>query len=274
MALRTLAAALVCLALLGCSGGGDDDPTPTAPAGATVTPGVAPTASGGTSAVPTQVVTPTAEGVLPGVADEPVHFQTEDGVVINGHLYSRPGPPQKVVIFTHMFPADQISWKQTAQEITSTGAAALTFDFRGYGESEGEKDIPNIHLDLQTAVYFLESRGYTEIYIVGASMGGTAALKVAATSDVEIDGVVTVSAPIEIDGLSAEEDVANYDGPKLFIASSGDSEAAEAVDYFMSVALDPAASHLFDGDAHGTDILQTGDGPALVEQITAFIASN
>ena len=251
---------VVLLLATGCSG--DDDADPTSTPGAPASPTAAATAPAPAPTVPSDL--------LAGVSDEPVAFQAEDGVVIRGHLYAQPGPARKAVIFAHMFPADQISWKQTAQELTAAGVATLTFDFRGYGESDGDKEIDKIYLDLESAVLFLESRDFSEIYLVGASMGGTASLKVAATE--AIAGVVAVSAPVEFRGLSAEDEVAQVTAPKLFIASSGDGAAADALHYFVGAAPDPKESQVFDGSAHGTDLLQSEHADALKQLIIDFIA--
>ena len=248
-------ASLFVAAALIAYGGGDDGPD------GSLTPGASATK-------PSAEASPTAP---PGgaVADEAVAFGTSDGVTIRGHLYSVPGPKQRIVIFAHDFPRDQIAWQDFARELAASGIATLTFDFRGYGETGGEKDAAKVDLDLEAAASFMESRDYPLIYVVGASFGGTAALKVAARRD--FAGVVAVSAPAEFRGLDARQDVAGVGEPKLFIASRGDGYAPDAVAFFLSSAPEPKESRLFDGAAHGTELLQSGAAAAFKQALIDFV---
>ena len=95
-------------------------------------------------------------------------FQTADGVTIRGHLF---GDGEKLVILAHMRPSDQTSWFGFADELTKAGYSALTFDFRGYGESEGSQELEKIDLDVEAAIETMRDKGYGSIYLVGASMG-------------------------------------------------------------------------------------------------------
>ncbi len=204
------------------------------------------------------------------ISDEPIAFQTGDGVTLHGHLYSSPGPKKQAVIFTHMFPNDQRAWQGFAKELAGQGVAAMTFDFRGYGESGGSKDPSKIDRDLTSALLLLKSRDYPLIYLVGASMGGTAVLKVAAAQD--IAGIVTVSAPIEFMGLDARQDVAKIKVPKRFLGSKNEAEGGgQSALEIYGLAGDPKSVFLFDGAAHGTDLLQGANATAFKQQIASFV---
>ncbi len=189
--------------------------------------------------------------------------------MVQGHLYSTAGPMRKVVVLAHEFPRDQTAWTDFARELAGRGVHALTFDFRGYGETGGDRDVSKIDLDLEAAVRFIGSRDYEQVYVFGASMGGTAALKVAARLDVA--GVVTISAPAEFRGLDARDDVAAVTEPKLFIAASGDNVAPDAVDYFMQSAPEPKQQTIYDGSEHGTELLRGDSGPDVKEALFAFL---
>jgi len=254
--------ALLFLATLLVACGGSDNNN----ASATATPTTAAAASPQPTAAEGK---PTAEAAITGVADEPVRFETTDGVAISGHLYSAGGPKRKVAVLAHEFPRDQTAWTGFAQELANRGIDALTFDFRGYGETGGDKDVSKIDLDLEAAVRFIGSRDYPQVYIFGASMGGTAALKVAAR--LELAGVVTLSAPTDFMGLDARDDVANVAEPKLFTAARGDDGAPAAVDYFMQHSLQPKLSVIFDASEHGTDLLRGQSGNLLKKQIYDFL---
>ena len=191
--------------LAACGAGSKSDSTPKV----TATPAASNLASpSAASEKPAPADTPN-----PRVSDEPVAFQTDDGATIHGHLYTTPGPRQRAVIFAHMYPNDQRAWQPFAREMAATGVAALTFDFRGYGESAGNKEPSKADHDLTYALLFMKSRDYPLVYLVGASMGGTAVLKVAAAQ--ETAGIITISAPLSFMGLDATGDLPEDQGPKV-----------------------------------------------------------
>jgi pimeloyl-ACP methyl ester carboxylesterase len=83
-------------------------------------------------------------------------------------------------------------------------------------------------------------------------MGGTAALIVAA--DVDPPAVVTLSAPVEFQGLNAAPAAPNIKAPVLLLASTEDTSAAESLRK-LSGSIPNDEAKLFDGDAHGTNLL-------------------
>jgi esterase/lipase len=259
--LRKIPAAAISLLLLvsivACGGGGKDEPLEDSPEVK-----VSPVASSDATKPPES--TPVAN-----VSDEAVRFETADGVTIQGHLYSSAGPKRKVVVLAHEFPASQKSWTAYARELAGRGVDALTFDFRGYGETGGAKDVAKIDRDLESAVRFIRSRDYAQIYVFGASMGGTAALKVAARLD--LAGVATLSAPDNFMGLDARTDVKSVSEPKLFVAARNDDGAPAAADYFAQNATGTKTTQLYDGSAHGTELLAGPTASAVRQLLLQFL---
>jgi len=189
------------------------------------------------------------------VTGTPVSFTTEDNVTIQGRLF---GSGNTAVVFAHMYPNDQRAWWGFASEVAAQGYAALTFDFRGYGETGGSKDVAHIDRDLIAAVRYLRESGHERVILVGASMGGTAALKVAARGEFKglVVGVVAVSAPQAFQGLVAVDDVPNIKVPLLFVASEGDGVAFNSLEAFYDSATGPEQQQVYPGDAHGTALLE------------------
>jgi alpha-beta hydrolase superfamily lysophospholipase len=260
-------ATLIAAALLAACGGDDADDADSGNGGATSSPAAA------ASSQPTAAEDkPTQEAAPAGVTNEPVRFETSDGVAIAGHLYSAGGPKQKVVILAHEFPRDQTAWTSFAQRLAAAGIDALTFDFRGYGETGGAFDAAELDIDLEYAARFIASRDYAQVYIIGASMGGTAAIKVA--SRLDLAGIVTVSAPDSFMGLDAREDVAAVSEPKLFTAAEDDGAAPEAVQFFVQQSQPPVDSAIYPGEEHGTDILSGDAGEDLESALLAFLDAN
>jgi pimeloyl-ACP methyl ester carboxylesterase len=218
---------------------------------------VSPTGSPVASPTLSAVTTPAAgQATAAPVTGTPVSFTTEDNVTIKGRLF---GSGDTAVVFAHMYPNDQQAWWGFASEVAGQGYAALTFDFRGYGETGGSKDIAHIDRDLAAAVTYLREQGYKRVILVGASMGGTAALKVAARDEFKglVVGVVAVSAPQAFQGLVAGDDVANIKVPMLFVASQDDGTAVESLQAFYDSATGPKQQQVYSGNAHGTALLES-----------------
>ncbi|MBI2855452.1 MAG: alpha/beta hydrolase [Chloroflexi bacterium] len=196
-------------------------------------------------------------GCSSGPKGEQVSFATEDRVQLSGHVF---GTGDVGVVLSHMRPADQRSWWPFAEVLANRGYRALAFDFRGYGDSQGQKQMEYLDVDVQAALHFLQGQGVPRVFLVGASMGGTASVKVAAREDVA--GIVTLSAPAQTsDGLNVELDVAEVAAPKLFIVARDDEYYAGSVDLFMQESQEPKEAQRVEGRAHGTDLLggNTGD---------------
>lgn len=202
----------------------------------------------------------------PGGGATKVSFHTEDGVELSGYLF---GSHTVGVILSHMQSADQQSWWLFARILKDKGYQVLTYDFRGYRDSQGEIDIGRIDMDVKAALDFMQSKDTSKIFLIGANMGGTASLKVASREDVT--GVITLSAPPAVDALDAREDVTTIGVPKLFIASRDDLFYARSVDLFHQTSQDPKERQIVDGLAHGTDMLSGASGPRVQGLIVDFL---
>ncbi|MFZ3386123.1 MAG: alpha/beta fold hydrolase, partial [Candidatus Hydromicrobium sp.] len=118
----------------------------------------------------------------PQAQEGEVTFTTEDDIKINGNIF---GSGNRWVILSHMYPTDQTSWFDFARYLADNGYIVLTYDFRGYGKSGGSQDISNIDKDLEAALDFVIRHDAEKIFLIGASMGGTASLVVASRQTVD-----------------------------------------------------------------------------------------
>lgn len=204
-------------------------------------------------------------------ASEAVSFSSADGVKLDGRLF---GDGPVGVVLSHMLPADQTSWWDFARKLSEGGYMALAFDFRGFcpggdaGCSEGDKDIGAMWQDVVGAIGLLRSEGATQVMLVGASMGGTASLVAAAQDGVEVSVVVTLSAPVGIDGLAADANLlTRITAAKLFIAGTGDRfGAAEAAQRLYAQSPLPKRVVIVTSNDHGTDLL-TGNQSGRVQTL-------
>lgn len=200
-------------------------------------------------------------------------IETADGLRLDARLFD--DGTGRLVVVLHMFPADQRSWAGLATELQASGlASALTLDFRGYGASDGPKDVGKIDRDVRAALAFARERGYEQVALAGASMGGTAAIVVAAEE--RAAGVIVLSAPAEFRGLDALAAVSRVDAPLVVFAARGDSAAAHSFGQFVAAARlpEPDRARLWEGRDHGTDLLEGPHGAEvraeLLRQLSRF----
>jgi pimeloyl-ACP methyl ester carboxylesterase len=206
-----------------------------------------------------------------------VRFRTGDGVRLAGRLFG-PADATAGVVLAHMLPADQSSWFPFADRLGDAGYRVLTFDFRGYcpggdaGCSRGEKDPAAAPDDLAAAVDVLRDDGASRIALVGASMGGTASLVVAAERGDAIAAVVTLSAPAQLGGLAAGPEVLDrVTAATLFLAGSSDATAAEAAQAFYERSPQPKRLELLTTEDHGTDMLDGNQGERSRTEILGWL---
>ena len=201
-----------------------------------------------------------------------VSFTTEDGTEIKGRLF---GQGDIGVVLAHMYPADQSSWWGFAQVLDSQGYMALAFDFRGYGDSGGAKEIELIDRDVEAAINYLKGRGASTVFLAGASMGGTASLKVAAKQGEDVAAVVSLSAPVEFRGISVEDEQVRV--PVLLLATRGDVSATNSINVIIDDGIATGATEMVvyeGGRDHGTDILTGENAEAARDRILSFLEAH
>ena len=180
-------------------------------------------------------------------------LEASDGVRLDARHFAAAG--ERLVILLHMYPADQTSWFGFAEELQARGIDALTFDFRGYGVSDGEKDPGVADLDARAALAFARARGFERVVLIGASMGGTAAIVVAAGE--AVDGVAALSAPAAMAELDAATVIAGVQAPLTLVAADDDLSGAESLrDLAERADLGEHDVLLMAGRAHGTELLE------------------
>jgi dienelactone hydrolase len=199
---------------------------------------------------------------------EHVSFTTSDGILLRGHLY---GSGATGVILAHMFPADQSDWTDFAQVLAAHGYTALTFDFRGFTESEGRSGTEFADRDLLAAYQLLRPR-VSRIFIAGASLGAEAAILVAAREPVT--GLICISTPVSFGGLNVQNAIRKVRAPILFVTSTDDPLVAGQPEILYKLATAPKSFKAFPGRAHGTAILFGPHGQELRNMMLRFITAN
>lgn len=206
---------------------------------------------------------------------ESIKFITTDGITLAGTLF---GEGDTAVTLAHQgnYGIDQASWFPFAHLLAERGYAALTFDFRGMGQSEGKLVYRNLPLDIDAAVHFLQDQGYSRIVCMGASMGGTSCLRTA--QDYSFAGLVIIASVMNIDmGTDSlfvtQSDLGNLAQEKLFVTAAHDhSLIVSNIKMMHELSPDPKDLLIIQGRfEHGTDLFTSDAEEELSNALLQFL---
>jgi fermentation-respiration switch protein FrsA (DUF1100 family) len=172
---------------------------------------------------------------------EDAWFQAADGTRLHG-WYCPHRAPRVVVLLTHGNAGNITHRADVLQRLNRDhGLAVMTFDYRGYGRSEGTPDEEGILRDARAARAWLAKRAGVperEIVLMGRSLGGAVAVDLAAndgarglilestfTSLPEVAGEHVSWIPTGLvmrNRLNSRDKLARYQGPLLI--SHGDAD--------------------------------------------------
>lgn len=204
---------------------------------------------------------------------EVISFTTLEGIQLSGTLF---GEGEFAVVLAHQgtYGADQTTWQPFAQMLAENGFTALTFDFRGRGQSEGPQQTGGLMYDVNAAIEVLRERGHEEIACIGASMGGTSCLR--AALDQELSGLVVIASTFSVgDPTSvAPVEMAGLELPTLFIVASYDyTGVVSDTTEMYERATAPKQLRIFKRYEHGTHLFDTEVGGEMESLLYGFLDS-
>ncbi|MFE6967529.1 alpha/beta hydrolase family protein [Agromyces sp. NPDC057679] len=264
---RTLAVALLlgCLAaaLSGCAA----DPG----AGASQTPGGSP----GTGSSAEAPASPSERCGDTGVDSSAMWLPVGDARFDVGVA----GEGTTTAIFAHQRNQDECGFWPYASTLAEQGVQVLLVNSCGYGETECPRDANHVVDDgadaILAAADWAREQGAERVVVVGASMGGTAAV-VAGGRDGGtgvLDGVVDLSGPLAFRGYDSMDDAPDLTAPLLLAVAPGDTsvDAGELQQLAGATASDDITI-VTDGVGHGWAMLTTGTGfNDFADRVTAFV---
>ena len=134
---------------------------------------------------------------------EELHFINNRGRSLSGRLYRADAGGDTLVIFSHGLFSNKDGYKITrlAPDLAAAGTGILAFDFSFATGSGG--DIADLSVmqevdDLAAAVDFAKSRGYTDIHLMGSSMGAAVTLLFAALGDESVRSLILIATPVDL----------------------------------------------------------------------------
>ncbi|SRR5713101_6899447 len=201
-----------------------------------------------------------------------------DGVKIKVSYYSA-GKPGPGVLLMHQCNRDRTSWDGLATQMAAAGIHVVTLDYRGYGESGGERflSLPpekaaaeqlkwpgDIDLAYQ---YLLGQAGVDKARMGagGASCGVTNSIHLAHRHP-EVKSLVLLSGPVDDESLQFVETTTWM--PILSAASEDDGDMLPTMRWLMGFARNPQDKLLaYKAAGHGTEMFKVEKGlpPAILE---------
>ncbi|MEN8763867.1 MAG: alpha/beta hydrolase [Thiogranum sp.] len=128
-----------------------------------------------------------------GLAYEDVVLRTEDGVELHGWYIPQRGS-SRVLLFMHGNAGNISHRGESVAIFHRLGLNVLIFDYRGYGQSQGEPSEQGLYQDAAAAWnYLTETRNFAsdDIILFGRSLGGAVAARLA--SEVRAGSVILES---------------------------------------------------------------------------------
>jgi pimeloyl-ACP methyl ester carboxylesterase len=202
-----------------------------------------------------------------------VSFLTEDGGMIVADSY---GSSTRGIVLAHGGPYRKESWEPQARQFERAGFAVLAFDFRGFGASRGPRqdDLESapLHFDVLAGVRHMKASGARTVSVVGASMGGSAAVDAAILSKPgEIDRVLVLGAG------AGNLDPRRFSHPKLFIVSredrSGSGLRLPEIQSAFEKMPQPKRLLIVDGSGHAQALFQSNQGARVMSEILEFLSA-
>ena len=123
---------------------------------------------------------------LKSVSYEDVYFMTSDGLRLHGWYLKAKDKSRGTILQLHGNAENISSHVNSVLWLTLEGYDVFTFDYRGYGRSEGSPTQDGVHRDAQAAletVLTLPDINKERLFVLGQSLGGAIAVYAVANSE-------------------------------------------------------------------------------------------
>jgi dienelactone hydrolase len=212
-----------------------------------------------------------------------VTLSAPDGIQLRATYYAaaRPGP---AVLLLHMCNTTRRSWDPLAPQLAAAGIHALSLDYRGFGESAGDRldslapqDAQRVVNekwpgDIDAAYDFLVSQpgvDRTRVGAAGGSCGVNQAVRLARRHP-EVRSLALLAGALDPDGIAF---ITSTPWLPIFAAAAADDQydagAPELMQWLLALSGNPRNTFSgFRDGKHGTEIF--GPHPELVTQIAAW----
>jgi pimeloyl-ACP methyl ester carboxylesterase len=191
-----------------------------------------------------------ADGCTPAGGD--LHLRAADGTRLLAHRF---GSGRTAVVLAHQSDGTLCQWAPYAKRLAARGYTAIVFDFRNVG---GSQTVPwtatrRLGGDVAAAVHAARAGGATKVFLVGASLGGSAVISAGANVRPMVAGVISVSGSADLaDALVAAK---RLRVPALYLAAKGDRDFAADVPRLAAATRGPHQAFVLPGYEHGVQLV-------------------
>jgi pimeloyl-ACP methyl ester carboxylesterase len=185
------------------------------------------------------------------VLEREVTFTTSDSLKVSATLV---GSGASGVVLGHMLGGDRADWLPFARRLAGGGYAVVALDFRGHGKTP-KRPIANLEREMVAAVTFLKQQGAQRVALVGASMGGTAAVKAAALGAAA--AVIAISSPQTYGAFVTASDLRRITVPSLWIVGGEDADFVKSMRIMSNGVRGERRFQEFPGSWHGTQFFDS-----------------
>ena len=204
------------------------------------------------------------DGCTPRKGD--VRFRAADGTRLVGHRF---GSGRVAIVLAHESRGWLCEWTPFAKQLAANGYLVFAFDFRGSGESQhGVRAPSRLDLDVAAATKSVRALGAKKVFLVGASLGGSAVIEAAAEIRPGVTGLVSVSGAADLQNAlpSAEK----LQLPVLYLAGRLDTSFAEdAQRLYDATASTDKRILIVDRGEHGSRLVDAS--PQVRRSIVSFV---
>jgi alpha-beta hydrolase superfamily lysophospholipase len=127
---------------------------------------------------------------------EDVYFTSHDGTRLHGWFVPAVGKPKATIVQFHGNAENISAHYSFVAWLPQAGYNVFTFDYRGYGLSQGSPDRKGIHDDALAALDYIAARkdaGTANLVILGQSLGGAVGIVAAAEHKQDLRAVIIES---------------------------------------------------------------------------------
>jgi dienelactone hydrolase len=217
-----------------------------------------------TSAGPTKSAPSAAACLQPAERAKGIRFHSGSGVDLAGVVLGN-GPTG--VVLVHQADSDLCQMVPYGRALVGLGYRVIAFDLNGNGASPAAASgpaEPHLDLDVAAAVGVLRGQGVGKIALVGASLGGLAAITAATEIRPPVAAVVSLSNPAELSGMDATRSAKQLLVPSLFVVAGEDAAARD-----VRAVYDATKA----SDRHLEEVAGSGHGIALLDETAEADAS-
>lgn len=199
-----------------------------------------------------------------------MRFRAADGTRLVGHRFGR---SRTVVVLAHEFRGNLCDWAPYGRRLARLGLEAFAFDFRNWGQSQTRpyRNGQAQGADVAAAVRLVRAQGAKKVFLVGASLGGSAVLAAGTTVRPQVDGVVSVSGAADLAGAVAS--VPRLRAPVLFLAGKYDTDfAADAQRLYDAAGSSDKTLKILGRGEHGVELVAAS--PSARSLIERFVRTH